>query len=56
MGVFLEGEQVDTITTAANQFVTRTYSVAVTGGQLTHELRDLGGSDANAVINALVVR
>jgi fibronectin type 3 domain-containing protein len=56
MGVFLEGEQVDTISTLANQATTRAYTVNVTDGQLTVELRDLGGSDANAVINALEVR
>ncbi len=56
MGVWLEGEQVDTISTLANQATTRAYTVNVSDGQLTLELRDLGGSDANAVINALEVR
>jgi fibronectin type 3 domain-containing protein len=56
MGVYLEGELVDTVTTLANQFVTRTYIVAVTDGQLSLQLKDLGGGDPNAVINALAIR
>ena len=56
MGIYLEGEQVDTISTLAGQFTTRTYTVSVTDGQLTVGLRDLGGTDVNAVINALEVR
>ncbi|MCU0961970.1 MAG: S8 family serine peptidase [Pirellulaceae bacterium] len=35
MGVFLEGAQVDTITTTAGEFVTRSYLVDVNDGQLT---------------------
>ena len=54
MGIFLEGSQVDTVTTAVNEIVTRTYRVTVTGDQLTVGLDDLGGSDQYAVINALV--
>jgi hypothetical protein len=56
MGIFLEGALTDTLTTAANEFLTRTYRVAVTDGRLTVLLDDLGGNDANVVINALVVR
>ncbi len=56
MGVFIEGSLVDTVTTLANQFLTKTYTAAVIGGQLTLELKDLGGSDSNAVINALEIR
>ncbi len=56
MGVYLEGGQVDTISTLAGQATTRAYSVSVTDGQLTVGLRDLGGSDANAVVNAVEVR
>ena len=52
----LEGGQVDTISTLAGQATTRAYSVSVTDGQLTVGLRDLGGTDVNAVINALEVR
>jgi fibronectin type 3 domain-containing protein/subtilisin family serine protease len=55
MGVFLEGTQVDSVTTAAGQWLTRTYAVTVNDGQLTLRLRDLGGSDPNAVLNALDV-
>ncbi|HUG93232.1 MAG TPA: Ig-like domain-containing protein, partial [Planctomycetaceae bacterium] len=56
MGVFLEGVQVDHVSTAAGQVVTRTYRVSVSDGQLTLRLADLGGTDANAVINGLEVR
>ena len=55
MGVYLEGALADTVTTAANQFVTRTYAVTVADGQLTVRLRDLGGSDANVVLNAITI-
>src|SRR5262249_8588993 len=40
MGVYLEGAQVDSVSTAAGQTVTRTYTVSVTDGQLTLRLRD----------------
>jgi fibronectin type 3 domain-containing protein len=55
MGVFLEGAQVDSLTTAAGQWATRAYTVAVNDGQLTLRLRDLGGIDPNAVLNSLVI-
>ena len=55
VGVFLEGVQVDTITTAGGQTVTRTYRVSVSDGQLNLRLADLGGSDWWAMINALDV-
>ncbi len=55
MGVFIEGSQVDTVTTNAGQFLTRSYRVRVLDGQLTLLLDDLGGSDPNVVINALDV-
>jgi|GEM_PF-918777 len=55
MGVYLEGSQVDSLTTAKNQFVTQTYRVAVSDGQLTLRLTDLGGSDGSVVLNALRV-
>src|SRR5262249_6580290 len=51
MGIFLEGSQVDTLTTAAGQILTRTYTVTVSDGQLNLQLKDLGGSDSNVVIN-----
>lgn len=52
-GIFLQGTQVDSITTNVGQFVTRTYSVTVTNGRLTLGLQDLGGSDPNVVISTL---
>ena len=54
-GIFLEGTQLDTITTAKNQWVARVYHVAVADGQLTLLLRDLGGSDKFFAVNALTV-
>lgn len=56
MGVFFEGAQYDEISTAGGQVLTRTYTVQVADGQLTLRLQDLGGSDANAVINGLEIR
>ncbi len=53
MGVFLEGSQVDTVNTAIGVFAVRTYRVNVNDGQLTLELRDLGGDEPFAVINGL---
>ena len=55
MAVFLEGTQVDTVTTAAGQYAIRTYLVDVNDGRLTLQLVDLGGSNANVVLNALEV-
>ena len=52
-GVFLQGTQVDSVTTNVNQFYTHTYTVTVTNGQLILGLQDLGGVDPNVVINAL---
>src|SRR5262249_31142154 len=52
-GVFLEGAQVDSVTTAGGQWATRAYIVTVADGQLNLRLLDLGGSDANAVLNSL---
>lgn len=54
-GIILEGVQRDSITTAVGQFIVRTYRVAVSDGQLTLRLRDLGGTDVNAVVNAMVI-
>jgi PKD repeat protein len=42
-GVFLQGTQVDTITTARNQFAKGTYQITVSTGQLDLRLKDLGG-------------
>jgi subtilisin family serine protease/fibronectin type 3 domain-containing protein len=55
MGVFLEGEQVDTVTTAAGQNAVGTYRITVRDGQLNLRLFDLGGSDEWVMINGLVV-
>jgi len=55
MGFFLEGQQVASLSTQAGEFKTLTYDVSVTDGQLTLLLQDLGGSDPNVVINALIV-
>jgi fibronectin type 3 domain-containing protein len=56
MAVYLEGEQVDTITTLAGEVQTLTYSnIAVGDGQLTLRMEDVGGIDANVVINSLAV-
>ncbi|MBA4018442.1 MAG: hypothetical protein C0483_14845 [Pirellula sp.] len=56
VAVLLEGAHVDTVTTRAGQVVGRTFLVHVADGQLTLRLADLGGADANAVIEALRVR
>jgi PKD repeat protein len=53
MGVFFEGQLVDTLTVQANQFITPSYTVTVADGQLTLGLRDFGGSDPYAIINGL---
>jgi subtilisin family serine protease/fibronectin type 3 domain-containing protein len=55
MAVFLEGIQVDTISTAAGQHATNTYTVDVSDGQLTMLLVDLGGSNPNFAINAMEI-
>jgi len=54
MGVFLEGVQVDDVTTNKT-LVTRTYTVNVWDGQLTLRLDDLGGSNAYVALAALRV-
>ncbi len=45
MGIFLEGIQVDTVTTAPRTVVPQTYPVTVSDGRLTVQLKDLGGKD-----------
>jgi fibronectin type 3 domain-containing protein len=55
MGFFLEGHQAGSLSTQAGEYKTLTYDVSVTDGQLTLLLDDLGGSDPNVVINALIV-
>jgi len=56
MGVGLESQLVDTVTTAKGEFVVRTYTVTVSDGVLDVSITDLGGTDANAVVNALEIR
>src|SRR5581483_6361490 len=53
MGVFLEDSQVDSVTAAGGQWLSRTYTATVSDGQLTLRLRDLGGSDPNVVLNSI---
>ncbi len=52
--IYLEGVQVDTVTTAAAQFLSRTYAVTVAGGQLDLRLKDTTGYDV-ATIDALQI-
>ena len=55
MGVFLEGTQVDSVSTAPGQVVTRSFEVEVRDSHLTAQFRDFGGRDANVVVEALRV-
>jgi fibronectin type 3 domain-containing protein len=56
MGLWLESDRVDTVTTAKGEYSSKTYTVTVSDGRLDVSLLDLGGSDVNAVINALEIR
>jgi fibronectin type 3 domain-containing protein len=56
MRISLEGNIVDTISTAKGGFVTRTWRTQVVDGKLNVAISDLGGTDANAVVNAIEVR
>jgi methyl coenzyme M reductase subunit C len=53
MGIFLEGAQVDTVSTGNAQVVNRSYVVDVIDGQLNLRLQDLGGADPNVTIEAM---
>lgn len=53
--VYLEGRHVDTVSTFAGQVVNRSYEVTVADGRLTLRLRDGGGTDPYAVIEAMTV-
>jgi large repetitive protein len=55
MGLVLQGQRVDSVTTAAGEVVERTRRVTVTGGRLSVTVDDLGGEDVNAVIDALTI-
>ncbi|HXG08499.1 MAG TPA: Calx-beta domain-containing protein [Gemmataceae bacterium] len=53
--VLLEGTSVARITTRAGQFATRTFRVPVADGQLNLTLRDRGGRNRIAALNALEI-
>jgi hypothetical protein len=54
MGIFLEGVQVDTVSTPKKTVVTRVYTpIVVSDGQLTMRLQDLGGKDKYTAIEYL---
>jgi subtilisin family serine protease/fibronectin type 3 domain-containing protein len=53
MGFYLEGHRVARLSTKPGQILTRNYTTTVSDGQLTLQIRDLGGSDYNVVINSL---
>jgi S-formylglutathione hydrolase FrmB len=53
MGIELEGRLLDSVSTLAGNVVARSFTVQVTGGQLSLQLRDLGGQDSSVPIQAL---
>jgi len=55
MGVFLEGTQVDSVTTSPGEVVNNTYTVSVNDGILDLMLDDLGGSNKWVMLIALEV-
>jgi FG-GAP-like repeat/Bacterial Ig-like domain len=55
MGIYLEGTKVDTVSAAAGQYLTKTYMVNVTGGQLTVEIVGQAGANSIARINGLSI-
>ncbi len=55
MGVSVQGTAFDALTAAKNQFLTRTYHTCVADNELRLLLDDLGGADANVVVNAIAV-
>ena len=55
MGVSVQGAKADSITTAKNQFVTRRWRTCVADNRLEVLLDDLGGNDANVVVNAIEI-
>ena len=56
VAVYLEGDKVTTLTTAAGQFSTTSYDVQVVDGRLDLRIADEGGSDPNAAITAIEIR
>ncbi len=55
MAVYLQGDQVDQVTTATGEVAARVFRVAVIDGRLTVRIADLGGADPNAVVNGLEI-
>lgn len=57
IGIFLQGKSnpVDTVSSLTGQFLTKTYKVDVSDGMLLLNLKDLGGSSSDAVINGLTI-
>ncbi len=55
MGISIQGAPFTAVTTAKNQFVTRTWRAAVADNRLDVLLDDLGGSDPNVVVNAIEI-
>jgi len=56
--VNLQGVDVDTVSTEAGRFVSKTYTAEVTaegGGQLAVRLEDLGGATGRAAIDGLII-
>lgn len=56
MGVYINAILRDTLNTARGQFLTREYVATATNGKLVFTFRDLGGRDANVVINAMQIQ
>lgn len=54
-GVFLNGMQVDTVSTVAGQVLQKVYKITVTTGQIIVHLKDMGGSDPNVVMESLEI-
>jgi len=55
MALYLEGQLADVVSTQAGEVARRVFRVPVADGQLTVRLRDLGGLDPNAVVNAIEI-
>jgi fibronectin type 3 domain-containing protein/uncharacterized protein YkwD len=55
MGVSFQGTQVDNLSNAAGQVITKTYTVTVSNGQLNLGLQALGGTNTAAVIEGMEI-
>ena len=53
VGIYLEGDFVDTVSTASGQLVAKSFQVAVSDGQLTLQFLDPAGTDDEACLEAL---